>query len=78
MLFSDLPDSIYLTKPNNQWCRRSRDHNLRERDRDQDLVKISRRGWNQDFTKNSETETQDFKFETESKTSKFVHFANFF
>jgi len=57
-----------------QWC--SRDRNLRDRDRD--LVKISRR--DRDFIKNSETETEtrDLKFETETETSKSVHFAEIF
>ena len=40
-----------------QWC--SRDRNLRDRDGDRDLVRISRRG--RDFIKNSETKTRDFK-----------------
>jgi len=35
------------------------------------VVKISKR--DRDFIKNSETETRDLKFETE--TSKYVHFA---
>jgi len=47
-----------------QWC---------SRDRDRDLVKISGRDW--DFITNSETETRDLKFETETETSKCVHFA---
>ena len=49
----------------NQWC--SQDRNIRDRD----VVKISKR--DRDFIKNSETETRDLKFETE--TSKYVHFA---
>ena len=55
-----------------QSCRR--DRNLRDRDRD--LVKISRRDRDRDFIKNSETktETQVLKFEIETRDFKICAF----
>jgi len=57
-----------------QWS--SRDRNLRDRD----LVKISRRELDRDFFKNSETETktQDLKFETETRDFKICAFCRNF
>jgi len=57
---------------NLQWC--SRDRNLRDRDRD--LVQISR--GDRDFIKNSETETWSSRPRPRFETSKFVHLSKFF